>query len=260
MRFDAFPEGVVRNMFSKWRGTCGTFTLAASLLLAGCGNSNNANVRSVNASPGLTNYNVQVGVTGIAASLPYGTVGVQPAGQYATDDSSGNYRQIGAGVSETVSVYQKLGTNLATTTQTLVKNGYYTILTLGIYPNVNLMALTDDNTAPTGGNFKLRVVDASATAGAVDVYLTAPGGTVNGSSPIVSNLNFRQLTPSYLQIAPRSYEVQITQTGTTTVLATGSFSPAGGKVYSVFALDPAPGSTKFGALVTTDPASPIPPS
>jgi len=247
-------------MLSKWRGTCGTFTLAASLLLAGCGNSNNANVRSVNASPGLAGYNVIVGVTPIAASLPYGTVGVQPAGQYATDDSSGNYRQIGAGISQTVSLYQKQGTNLATTTQTLVKNEYYTILNLGIYPNIGLMVLTDDNTAPTSGNFKLRVVDASSTAGAVDIYLTAPGGSVNGSAPIVSNLQFRQVTPTYLEIAPRSYEVQITQTGTTTVLATAPFSPTVGKVYSVFALDPAPGSTKFGALVTNDPAAPIPPS
>ncbi len=92
-------------MSLKWRFICGTLTLTASLLLAGCGTISNANVRSVNASPGLMDYNVQVGVTGIAASLPYGTVGVQPAGQYATDDSSGNYRQVGAGPSQKISIY-----------------------------------------------------------------------------------------------------------------------------------------------------------
>ncbi|HET9086428.1 MAG TPA: DUF4397 domain-containing protein [Acidobacteriaceae bacterium] len=239
-------------MSLKWRVTCGTLTLAASLLIAGCGTTGNANVRSVNASPGLTDYNVQVGVTGIAASLPYGTVGVQPAGQYATDDSSGNYRQIGAGLSQKISIYQKPGTDLTTSTQTIVKNGYYTILNLGTYPNISLMPLTDDNTSPGAGKFKLRVVNASSTAGPVDIYLTPPGGSISGT-PVVSAFQSRQVTSSYLQLAPGTYEVQVTQTGSTTAIAAAPFSPTGGEVHSVFVLDPAPGSSNFGVLVTNDP-------
>ncbi len=239
-------------MFSKWRGTCGILTLAASLLMAGCGTTNNSNVRAVNASPGLTNYSVQVGVIVIASSLPYGTVGIQPAGQYTIDDSSGNYRQVGAGTAQKISIFQKLGTNLTATTQDLLKNAYYTIVSVGTYPNVSLLPLTDDNTAPASGKFKFRVVDVSPSAGPVDVYLTAPGANVRSSAPVVSNVQFRQ-SQNYLQIAPGSYEIQITQSGTTSVLAKASFSPTSGKIYSAFALDPAPGSSAFGVLVTNDP-------
>lgn len=239
-------------MDPKWRGICGGFTLAVSLLIAGCGSNNNAYVRTVNASPGLAGYSVQVGVTVVASSLPYGTVGVQPAGEYSTDDASGNYRAIGAGNSQAVVLFQKPGTNLATTTLSTVKNSDYTIVNLGIFPNISLLALTDNNTAPTSGQFKLRVVHASPSAGPVDVYITAPGGSISGM-PVVDDLQFGQVTPNYLQLAPGSYEVQITPHGSTHAVITEAFSPTAGNVYSAFALDPAPGSNNFGLLVTTDP-------
>lgn len=241
-------------MYSTRRGICGTLTLAASLLIAGCGNSNNANVRTVNASPGLTGYSVQVGQTGIAFSLPYGTEGVQPPGQYSTDDSSGNYRLIGAGPSQPVVLYQKAGTNLATSTLSMVKGSYYTIVNVGIYPTIGLMNLTDNDSAPTSGDFKLRVVGSSSSIGPVDVYLTAPGAPVSGNA-VSSNLLFQQVTPNYLQLAPGSFEIQITPHGSTAVLAKTAFSPASGQIYSVFVLDPAPGSNSFGVLVTNDPVS-----
>ena len=241
-------------MYSKWHGICGTLTLAASLLIAGCGTTNNAYVRTVNASPGLTGYTVLVGVTPIASSLPYGTEGVQPKGQYSVDDSSGNYREIGAGTSQAIVVYQKPGTNLASTTQTLIKNSYYTIVDVGIYPNLGLVALTDDDTAPTSGNFKLRFVQASSSSGPLDVYLTAPGAAVSGS-PLFSNIQFGAAPPNYSQMAPGSFEMQITPHGSTAVLSKVPFSPTAGNVYSAFALDPAPGSSNFGLLVTNDPVA-----
>ena len=126
--------------------------------------------------------------------------------------------------------------------------------------------LTDNNAAPTGG-YSLRVMDASADAGAVDVYITALGAPVSGS-PVVGNLQFQQVTNPYLQLSPGTLEVQVTPAGNPNrVLAIQPFSPASGKIYSVFVLDPpngsapivppsipaVPGANTYGVLVVTDP-------
>src|SRR6185312_783703 len=170
-------------MYPKWRSFCGIFTLAASLVTLGCGNSGNSNVRAVNASPGLSNFTVFVGQTGIASSLPYGTEGIQPKGQYASTDSSGNYRIVGAGANQPASVY---GSNLksaplTTTKQSFLKNSYYTLVTLGAAPSIHLQILVDTNVTPPSGEYQLRFMDASPEAGAIDVYITAVGGSVVGA-------------------------------------------------------------------------------
>lgn len=251
-------------MYSKWRGLCGILSLAGSLTLLGCGVKGNSYVRVVNASPGLANnFTVVAGQTQIVAALPYGTEGVQQQGQYSTTDTSGNYRPLGAGTSQPLYVYATPGTNLASATQTFIKSTPYTIVLESTA--LEFQVLTD-NTAPSGGG--LRVVDASTMAGAVDVYITAAGGTPGGT-PAVGNMTFQQVTNPYLPSASGSLEVQVTPAGNPSkVLATALFSPASGKTYSIFVLDPpnpsapimppaipaVPGANTYGVLVTNDPA------
>ncbi len=242
-------------MYSNRRGFCGIFTLAASLAILGCGNSNNTYVRTVNASPGLTGYTVQVGQTGIASSLPYGTEGIQPKGQYATADTSGNYREVGAGSNQTVLVYQTRGTALSSQKTNFLKNSFYTIVTLSPAPGIHLMTLVDDNSAPTSGNYKLRFMDASPKAGPIDVYITAVGASPSGN-PVIGNIQADQIT-SYLQLPPGTLEVQITPHGNqSTVLLTAPLSPSAGNIYSVFFLDPPDAnSSVYGLLTVHDPVN-----
>lgn len=250
-------------MYSKWRGLCGILSLAGSLTLLGCGVSGNSYVRVVNASQGLSNFTVQVGQTGIASALPFGTEGVQQQGQYSTTDTSGNYRPLGAGTNQKMIVYSTPGTTLASATQSFIKSTPYTIVLESAA--LEFQVLTD-NTAPTGGG--VRVVDASTMAGAVDVYITAVGGTPGGN-PAVGNMTYQQVTSQYLPSASGSLEVQVTPAGNPNkVLAKKLFSPASGKTYSIFVLDPpspsAPivppaipavaGANTYGVLVTNDPA------
>ena len=242
-------------MYSKWRGFCGILSLCASLALLGCGSTSNTNVRAVNASQGLTgNFTIQVGQTGIASSLPFGTEGVQPKGQYSTDDTSGNYRAVAAGANQPLVAYTTPGNKLVSTTQTFAANAYYTIVTLSPAPAIQLQTLTDDDTAPQSGDYKLRVMDTSTSAGAVDVYITALNAGPSGS-PLVVNMQFQQVTPSYLQEPPGTLEVYVTPHGNTSmVLASKKFTPAAGKIYSVFFLDPpAAGATNYGVLIVNDP-------
>ena len=253
-------------MYSKWRGLCGILSLAGSLTLLGCGVKGNSYVRVVNASQGLSgNWNVVAGQTPIAASLPFGTEGVQQPGQYATTDSSGNYRPLGAGNGQALYVYSTPGTKLASTTQSFIKSTPYTIVLESAASSLMFQVLTDNNAAPTGGNYSLRVMDTSTMAGPVDVYITAVGASVGGT-PVVGNMQFQQVTNPYLQLSPGTLEVQVTPAGNPNkVLAIYKpFNPASGKVYSIFFLDPpnasvaidppnSAGTNKYGVLVVNDP-------
>jgi hypothetical protein len=79
--------------------------------------------------------------------------------------------------------------------------------------------LSDDMTAPTAGNAKLRIVDGTP-AGAVDVFVLPAGGTPAGA-PTFSNFAFNS-TSSYQTLPAGNYDVFFTTAGTTTVL----FHPA----------------------------------
>ena len=246
-------------MYPKRRGLCGILILAASLTVLGCGSSGNSNVRAVNASPGFAPFTYQVAQIGVASSPPYGTEGVQPQGDYTTSDTSGNYRFVGAGANQSLLTYVTQGTPLTSVQQSFLKGTYYTIVSLGSAPNMALMTLTDDDSAPQSGDYKLRFMDASGTAGPVDVYITAAGvGGTGGTNatPIIGNIQFRQVT-SYLQLSPGTLQVQVTQQGNpSNVLLTAAFSPAGANIYSLFLLDPAnSGTGAYGLLVVHDPVS-----
>lgn len=245
-------------MKSTRRSFCGLILLATSLALLGCGNGSVSYVRSVNASVGLTGYTIQVGVTGIVSSLPYGTEGVQPQGEYNVTDTSGNYRAIGAGSNQKVIVYTTPGsTPLASETQSLLKNSYYTVVTLAQAPNVSLVTLTDGDTAPPSGDFKIRMLQASTTSGPVDVYFTPQNGTISGS-PAISNLQFGQVTQKYYPEAAGTVEIQITPAGNpTNVLFSGVFTPSAGANYTAYFLDPPSmngvSPAFFGLLLVKDP-------
>jgi|GEM_PF-4115760 len=239
-------------MYPKWRGLCGILTLAASLAIMGCGNGDTSNVRAVNASPGFAPFTYQVAQIGIVAALPYGTEGVQPKANYSTDDTSGAYRIVGTGSNQLVTTYATPGTTLASTKQTMVKNGYYTIVSIGNSPTMGLAVLTDNDTAPPSGQYNLRFLNYSGQA-AVDVYITPVGQAPTGT-PVIGNVGFNQ-TPGYLPLPPGTLEMQITPAGSTQVLASIPFSPAAGSIYSAFFMDPAPGSSAYILLQVNDPVA-----
>lgn len=243
-------------VYSKRRNLCGILSLTASLAMLGCGSSGNSFVRAVNASQGAPGFTVQVGQIGIVGGLPYGTEGVQQQGQYASIDTSGNYRRVEAGANQSLSIYSAPGTILASTKQAFLKNTYYTIVVEAASPNIMFQTLTDDDTAPTSGNYKLRVMDVSTEAGPVNVYTTAASTPVGGSL-VVGNMQFQSVTNPYLQLSPGAQEVYVTPAGNPSrVLASAAFTPASGKIYSIFFFDPpVAGATNYSVIVVNDPVS-----
>ncbi len=235
-------------MYVKWRGFCGTITLAASLATLGCGNTPISYIRAVNASPGSASIAFQVGQTPFAG-LTYGGEGAAPKGKYVTVVGTGIYRMVPAGVSQPIVTYITHGSTLATGKQTLLPKAAYTVVSLGAAPGIELRVLADNGTAPPSGQYNLRFLDTAASTGAIDVYVTAPGALPSGS-PIIGNLSFNNPAP-YTPEVPGTLELQITGQGSTQVLATAAFSPAAGSLYSVFFLDPGNGAP-YKLLIVPD--------
>ncbi len=94
----------------------------------------------------------------------------------------------------------------------------YTVIALGDAGGVTGVVLTDDNTAPSAGNVRLRVVHASISSpAAVDVYVTPVSTDIATVAPTAAHVAFQSATP-YLSLAAGVHRVRITAVGSKTAL------------------------------------------
>lgn len=132
-------------------------------------------------------------------------------------------------------------------------NADYTVLALGNTAAVSTLVLTDDNTAPTAGNVRVRVVHASSSApAAVDIYVTPAATDINTVAPTAANVAYRAATP-YLALAAAAYRVRVTAVGSKTpILDTTTPALPGGAARTVVVLDRAAGGAPLVASVFAD--------
>jgi len=138
---------------------------------------------------------------------------------------------------------------------TVAANTDYTVLATGLAPDLSGLVVTDDNTAPTADDAKLRLINASPTMGGADVYVTSPTANLAVEAPDVPNLVFRAAS-AYFTLPAGAYRVRFTTPGTQTVLldVTGTALPAlvRGQIRTVVALDRARGGTPLTSVVLAD--------
>jgi Domain of unknown function (DUF4397) len=218
--------------------------LGAALLAVGCGSSN-SRYRFVQASTGVPNNgsvdlevdgkNVQTAIGfGQAASYHSSTSGSHKFGLFASGTTTNPY------VSSSVSVKGDT---------TLIAENPFATIALGVY--------TDDNTAPTTGNVKLRIIQAAPTVAAsgqgVDVYVVPTGQGIAGSNPLVSNLTY-QAASNYLSLSAQAYDVTVTVRGTQSIInsLTGSYTLTAGQIRTLVILDAPNGGGPYGLLELTD--------
>ncbi len=117
---------------------------------------------------------------------------------------------------------------------------------------------TDDNTPPATNLVKLRVVNMSPTAGAVDVFVTPPNADLSVANTAATNLGFRGAS-TYVTASPGTYQVRAVPTGTapgsrasavTVNLPSTAF--AGGMVRTIVIADNATGGAPLRAVVLAD--------
>jgi hypothetical protein len=117
---------------------------------------------------------------------------------------------------------------------------------------------TDDNTAPSAGQVRVRVVHLSPSAGPVDIFVTAPGADIAAAAPTLANFAVRTAS-SYLAVPAGTYQVRVVPAGTppagraaAVAINVASLALPAGGVRTIVAADNNVGGAPLRAFVLTD--------
>ena len=86
---------------------------------------------------------------------------------------------------------------------------------------IGVLITADVNTPPAAGQSRLRIVQLSPTAGAVDVFVTAPGADLATATPVATNLAY-QGASAYFSVPAGTYRVRAVPAGTAPASRTGA--------------------------------------
>jgi hypothetical protein len=168
------------------------------------GSSGDAQLRIFNAFSEAPALNVTVASKATATALPF-----QGLAQYTAISSGTPIFTVGV---------TGATTTLINTTYTISGGAKYTYIVFGPLTGVGAMLGNDAFNDPGNGFFSLRVANAAAGSGAVDIYLTAPGADITSSAPTLTNISYG-VTTAFAPIAiGASFEIRVTTTGTKDVL------------------------------------------
>ncbi|HEX2723914.1 MAG TPA: DUF4397 domain-containing protein [Gemmatimonadaceae bacterium] len=123
---------------------------------------------------------------------------------------------------------------------------------------VSSVVTTDDNPAAAPTETRLRIVNMSPTAGAVDIFVTAVGADLSTATARASGLAY-QAASAYFTVPPGAYQVRAVPAGTSAAnrgssvvinLATTTF--AGGTGRTIVLADNSTGGSPLRAFVIAD--------
>ena len=188
-------------------------------------------LRLIHGSPDEVNLDLSVDSKVVATNIGY-----EAASAYVAV-SAGTHQIVLNQTGTTNALLSQSVTISSSTSQSLLATNYASTLA-GV-------TLTDDLTAPTSGNFKLRIVNAAPAAGSVDVYILPTSTDYNTVSPTISGLAFESAS-TYQSLAAGTFQVTITQAGTKFLLAQGtSTAYTANQIRTVLALN-----QPFGGFTT----------
>jgi len=221
--------------------------LLAALGLAACGDDDNsspdvnngitARLRAVHVAPGTNSLDVLVGGTPQFTNIAYG----QPT----------DYQEVPTGSQTLTLVATGDTTTYGSLTRTLELNQNYTLLATGLPGAVEPVLLTDTSTAPASGKIRLRLVHASPSAGAVDVYVGAQDQDIASVTPTLSNVTTGTAS-DYLTLDAGTYRIRLTALGGKDPLFDETVTVSEGAVRTIIVRDAAAGGVPLGAVVLDD--------
>jgi hypothetical protein len=117
---------------------------------------------------------------------------------------------------------------------------------------------TDDNSLGTSVQTRMRVVNMSPTAGALDFFVTASGADLSTATPVASGVAYKAAS-AYFIVAPGTYVIRAVPAGTAAasrngavVITSAATAVTGATVRTVVAADASTGGLPLRAVVLAD--------
>lgn len=127
----------------------------------------------------------------------------------------------------------------------------YSVFAVGRLAAIEPLVLSDDRRR-VATQAKVRILHAAPTAGAVDLFVLAPGASLATASPAFTNVPFKADT-GYVSLAAGSYDVVVTPTGTRTpAIGPARITVSNGGVYTLAARDAVGGGAPLGVVLLDD--------
>jgi len=187
--------------------------LAFGVLLAGC-NTGNGVVTVASTQSNLRVVNLIPNASGpIVTTLDDNSFLTPPI----PFQSLSPYQIIEAGTHTLEAFVTGAPSNLIATTVVAIGEANYTYILFGPITNP-VGRIVDDTFLDSGaGSFNLRVINAAAGIGAVDIYLTAPGASLDLVSPSVAGIDYNNLS-GFASLPIGNLQLRITRAGSKSVI------------------------------------------
>lgn len=176
------------------------------LTLSGCGGGGVTKTSQVRAFNGVADTTVDIFTVGdtLASGLGF--------------NQRTSYRSVNTVFASEIAAQLTGSTSvLASISTSLAQDQNYTVFLKGTNsPTLvapSFLVTQDDVSAPTSGNFRLRVVALSPTIGSIDVYVTDAGTDITTVSPTFSNVDFEEVAGS-TTFPAGSKQVRVVAAGT----------------------------------------------
>lgn len=132
---------------------------------------------------------------------------------------------------------------------------FYTVMAVDQVASLKPLVIPEDGMAPAAGQVKVRVVHAAPKAPKVDVYVTAPTATLEGTAPTLNGVPFLGFSNA-LEVPANTYRIRITGEGSKApVYDSGSVTLAAGSNLVLTAVEAFQGASPVTLLGLTRDAS-----
>jgi len=174
------------------------------LTACGSGDDGSSKIRVINATQGLSGLDAYLDTTSIASSV----ASVTASSYYGADPDTYTLglRSAGGAV------------NSLESSLTLSKNTYTSVVVTGTQSALTTTIYTENESSPSSGYAKLRVINGLQTGSGVDVYITSTSTTsLNNQSAAISNVA-EGGTSSFSKVSKGTYSLWVTGNGDTSDL------------------------------------------